>query len=216
MDACSEPNQLSEAAKRFLVSMTITYEMWHDGTGYDLQALKQVTNHELAEIERALIDHRPRDWRDIEALGEIDSPQAKQEIQAALKSSDVQVRQHAQECIGVALPREDRERLIIQSLDGDNLLDGLGAALDEVAEFHPPRVVEALFRGALRRPGEAAVNFAAMLFFLHGKATEPFDMKQRPFFLRFNTEIRHKRVEVFCEMCEQLGVDPAQYLRSGG
>jgi hypothetical protein len=28
--------KLGEAANRFLASMNITYEMWHDGEGYDL------------------------------------------------------------------------------------------------------------------------------------------------------------------------------------
>jgi hypothetical protein len=38
-----------------------------------------------------------------------------------------------------------------------------------------------------KREGDVAVLFAAMLFYLYGKAKELFDMKQRPFFLLFNT-----------------------------
>jgi hypothetical protein len=84
---------------------------------------------------------------------------------------------------------------------------------DEAEEFHPPGVVETLFRGALNRDGEAAVHFAALLFFLHGKADEPFDWNHRPFFLRFNTDDRKERIAVFRELCEIVGVDPKQYLR---
>jgi len=64
----SNPKPLSEAANRFISSMVVTYEMWHDGTGYDLETLKGLSSEELAAVEKILIDHRPRDWRDIEAL----------------------------------------------------------------------------------------------------------------------------------------------------
>ncbi len=33
-----------------------------------------------------------------------------------------------------------------------------------------------------------------MLFYIYGKADEPFDMNQRPFFLRFNTENKTERL----------------------
>jgi len=135
-----DPKPLSESANRFISSMTVTYEMWHDGTGYDLETLKGLSSEEMAAVEKILIDHRPRDWRDIEALATIDSPRAKQEIESALKSADVQVRQQAQRSVDAEPPKPDRARLLIQSPERDDLLGGLGAALDEVAEFHPPEV----------------------------------------------------------------------------
>jgi hypothetical protein len=46
-----------------------------------------------------------------------------------------------------------------------------------------------------------------MLAFLHGKASEPFDWQQRPFFLRFHTEDRREREAVFRELCAKLGID---------
>ena len=45
-----------------------------------------------------------------------------------------------------------------------------------------------------------------------GKAKEPFDWKQRPFFLRFNTEDRKERVEVFRELCQKLEINSEKYL----
>ena len=56
------------------------------------------------------------------------------------------------------------------------------------------------------------MHFAAMLFFLHGKASEPFDMAHRPFFLRFHTEDRRERAAVFRELCERIGVRAEEYL----
>ena len=80
-------------------------------------------------------------------------------------------------------------------------------------DFHPPAVVETLFHQALSGDGEAAVHFAALLFYLHGKAKEPFDWDHRPFFLRFNTSDRNERRAAFKELCETVGVDVAKYMR---
>jgi hypothetical protein len=57
-----------------------------------------------------------------------------------------------------------------------------------------------------------AVHFAALLFFLHGKAPEPFDWGQRPFFLRFQTTERGDRSAVLRELCVAIGFDAGKYL----
>jgi hypothetical protein len=85
--------------------------------------------------------------------------------------------------------------------------------LAEVERYHPEEVKEALIKGSLNRKGEVAVHFAAMLFYLFGKAKEPFDWKKRSFFLRFNTEDRKERVNVFRELCQKLRINPEKYLR---
>ncbi|HEY4328691.1 MAG TPA: hypothetical protein VGN88_03060, partial [Phycisphaerae bacterium] len=91
--------------------------------------------------------------------------------------------------------------------------DGLTEALDEAETFHPPAVMDALFKAALTRDGEAAVHFAALLFFLHGKAKEAFDWDHRPFFLRFNEPDLQLRKAAFKELCQTVGVDSAKYMR---
>jgi hypothetical protein len=204
---------LSDAAKKFISSMEMNYEMWHDGLSYDLDALKAVPQAELAAIETILIDHQPRDWRDIEALAQIDSPRARAEVEAALKSSDPSVRQTAMQYAGEKVDPKEREEVLIKSLRSDSLYGGLSEAIDEAEEFHPPAVIDALFRGALNRDGEAAVHFAALLFYLHGKSKEAFDWDHRPFFLRFNTSEREERKAVFIELCQIVGVDPGKYVR---
>ncbi|MGC4073717.1 MAG: hypothetical protein QM760_14650 [Nibricoccus sp.] len=74
--------------------------------------------------------------------------------------------------------------------------------------FHPPVIMAELFHGALERNGGPGVHFAAMLMFLHGKATSAFDWEQRPFFLRFNATQRDERETVFLELCDKIG-EPA-------
>jgi hypothetical protein len=203
----------SDAARRFIASMQITFDMWHDGTGYDLNALGEVSGSERDAIETHLIQHQPRDWRDIEALAQIDSPRARQAIEAALKSPDAKVRREAMHHAGEKVDPADREKLLLNALNTAGLFDGLSEAIDEAAEFHPPSVIDMLLRGALNRDGEAAVHFAALLFYLHGKSAEPFDWNHRPFFLRFNTSDRAERKMVFCELCQTIGVDVSKYLR---
>jgi hypothetical protein len=199
-------------AARFLDSMTMDYEKWHDGTGYDLDALRDVPQAERNGIESILIEHAPRDWRDIEALAVLDTPKARKAIEVALKHSDPRVRREAMLHAPEKVDTTSREQLLIDALNTRELPGGLGAAIDEVPDFHPQGVIDALFRGLLKREGEVACNFAAMLYFLYGKAAEPFDWDHRPFFLRFNTNDRTEREAVYRELCATLGVDPKKYL----
>jgi hypothetical protein len=77
-----------------------------------------------------------------------------------------------------------------------------------VEEFHPPQVIEALFRRLKTCDGETAPQFAAMLMFLHGKAKSSFEWDLRPFFLKFNTDDRAERKALYDELCEKIGVAP--------
>jgi hypothetical protein len=198
---------------RFLASMVMNYDMWHDGLSYDLDMLDKLARDDLEVAERALISHSPRDWRDIEALARINTPAGRKAVIAGLHSSDPNVRRVARE---YASDREDpaeRERHLIRSLEQDVVFGGLSQAIDEAQDFHPPAVMDALLRGALKRDGEAAVHFAALLFFLHGKAKEPFDWDHRPFVPKFHATDRAEREALFRELCDKIGVDPEPYLR---
>lgn len=200
------------ALGRFESSMVIDYEKWHDGIGYDLEALGQATPVEREIVERILINRSPRDWRDIEALAELDTPRARKALKAAMSDSNPEVRMAV---IGYApglVPAAQRNAALVQSLHEAELFGGLSQALDLVEEFHPPEVIAELFRGVLERKGEVAVHFAAMLLFVHDKTSEPFDMKLRPFFLRFNTDDANERQEAFRELCRMIGVRAEDHL----
>ncbi|MBN1998898.1 hypothetical protein JW935_15165 [candidate division KSB1 bacterium] len=60
----------SKAYQRFLDSMKIGFDQWHDGTGYDLETLGRLGPEERASIEELLIGNLKQagDWRDVEAL----------------------------------------------------------------------------------------------------------------------------------------------------
>jgi hypothetical protein len=198
--------------QRFEKSMILNFEKWPDGIGYDLDALKMASPQERKAIEQMLINHNPRDWRDIEALAKLNTDAAREAIKEALKSSDPTVRvavdRYAPDLVG----DKERSKSIVDALQNAELFGGLSQVLDEVETYHPQEVKDALIGGLLKRKGDVAVLFAAMLFYIYGKAEEPFDMEQRPFFLRFNTEDKRERLQVFEELSLKLGITPKKYL----
>ncbi|HEY1755142.1 MAG TPA: hypothetical protein VGG72_07070 [Bryobacteraceae bacterium] len=199
-------------------SMAMNYEKWHDGVGYDIAALKEAAGEERGAIETLLLDQGAqgvKDWRDVEALAALGTPRANELLKTAVDNPDPEIRLAVARFAPHLVPDAKRIASLVRALETAVLFGGLGKALDEAAAIHPQPVVDALLRGALNRDGETAVNFAAMLMFVHGKANAPFDWDQRPFFLRFNTEDRDERTAVFLELCQKIEVDPSGYLRAG-
>jgi hypothetical protein len=199
--------------RRFEKSRIINYEKWHDGVGYDLDALREMSLAERQIIETKLIQEGLYGWRDVEALAELNSPRAQQALRAAMNHSKAEVRLAITRYAPELISRAQRTTTLVRSLHAAEFFGGLSEALDQVEEFHPPEVITALFEGTLHREGEVAVHFAAMLMFLHGKADEPFDMDQRPFFLRFNTSDRSEREAAFRELCAKIKIDSTPFLR---
>jgi len=198
--------------ERFAESMRPDRERWHDGVGHDLQALAEAGPDQRRLIEERLLARQPRTWHDIEALAALDTPRARAAILAALDDPDAQVRAAVTRFAAQLVPHQDLVAALVRGLETAEIYGGLTQVLDQVEEFHPPPVVDALFRGALRREGEVAVHFAAMLMFVHGRATEAFDWDQRPFYLTFHTEDRAEREAAFRELCRRVGVPADPYL----
>jgi hypothetical protein len=207
----SKPSSVSPL-RRFEKSMEIDYEKWHDGIGYDLDAIKLASQTERKAIEQLLVYHSPRDWRDIEALAKIDSESAREAIKNATKDPNPAVRVAVTRFAPNLVTDSERSQSVIDALEHAEIYSGLSQVIDDIEVYHPAKVKEALIKGLLSREGEVATIFAAMLFYLYGKVQEPFDWKQRPFFLRFNTENRQERVQAFQELCRQLNINPQKYL----
>jgi hypothetical protein len=204
----SDPNT---ALGRFERSMVMDYEKWHDGIGYDLDLLKGATPEERGEIEALLIQHGVSDWRDVEALAALGTPKANLALGEAKLHADSKIRLAVADYAPNLVSEEERTRTLVSMLRNTSLNSDLSKAIDAAADFHPPEVVAALLRGVQAGSGDAVVHFAALLMFIHGKADSPFDWEQRPFFLRFNTESRTERHAAFLELCQKIGVDPANY-----
>jgi len=198
--------------QRFIKSVTIDYEKWHDGMSYDLEAIKQASPNESGKIEQILVDHIPKDWRDIEALAQIDTPNAQKAIKKAIRDPNPKVQIAVARFAPKLISDRQKTQSLVRILQNEKIFDGLSQALDEVEEYHPEEITEELIKGLLSREGEVAVLFAAMLFYIYGKAKEPFDMNQRPFFLTFNTKNKIERLSAFLELCKQLKINPEKYI----
>jgi len=191
--------------------MAINAEMWRDGKGFDLAALKQVTPAERDSLIKTLADRLKTsgDWREIEALAAIGTPEAIDVIRAASTSGTSETRLHAAKQLAEIEGPENLETQIIEALRNTSLFGGLSKALD-LAEQHPSaRIRETLIDLSLNgKNDEQRINCAALALYLGGKADEAFDWNHRPFFLRFGENDRNLRIEAYKELCSRLGVTP--------
>lgn len=198
--------------ERFVRSMVIDYEKWHDGIGYDLEAIQEAPEDERLRIEAELLRRSPSDWNDVEALAALDTPKARARLQQVIKSGDAKARAavlyHAPELIDEAT----RTTMLVEGLNRSTFYQGLTQTLDLVAVFHPPAIVDALLRGAMHRPGDIAANFASMLLYIYGLQKSEHDWDLRPFWLRFNTAVESEREAVFRELCAKIERDPVPFL----
>jgi len=209
----------SAAYERFMASTNIGYDEWHDGIGYDLEALAQLEGEERAEVERWLVARANDDWRDVEALAALGSTTAKGAVRETLRTGKVEQRlAAAREVAGSGDANDadgaDVEAAIVAGLDAGDLLQGLMHALDLAAEHPTPAVIDALFRCALRGSSVARVHAAALVAFLHKRAKEPFDWSRRPFWLEFGVEDPARVERAFRKLATECGVDPERYLQT--
>lgn len=201
----------ADPVQRFRAGMEIDYEKWHDGVGYDLDALEGMTPEQLRQVERILLDRGVSDWRDLEALDRLKTPAAIAAIAAILEartSPDEELRLAAHD-YGPKPLRKSREDAILQGLESEDLYKGLSKALDLAFEHPTPRVREALFRHVRDRRGSACHGSAAVLYALHGKMESPDDWDYRPLFLRLAGDDDTERRAAFREFCATLGLDRA-------
>jgi hypothetical protein len=204
---------VSDLVARFKASMSIDYEKWHDGIGYDIDAVKAATPAERTQIEAIMLAHTVQDWRDLEALEAIGTSTAIAAIRATLKSSNPELRLRAARALAHESGGEaTRDAAIVHAIDRADVFSGLSEALDAAAEHPSQAVKDALFRATLNGTSVTAVHTAALLLYLYGKAKAPFDHAQRSFFLKFSTETKQSRLAPFNELCDRVGVDAGQYL----
>lgn len=202
----------SAAHDRFIASMSIGFDEWHDGIGYDLEALDQMEPAELKAVEALLIARKDEDWREIEALAHIGSREALAALAQAARGPNREVRLRAAEKLAAAGQQHNLEDQIVEGLlHADLVIGGLAKAEWLAAEHPSPAVTRALLQGALCSSDGRAVRFVALLYYHAGLAPEPFDFSQRPYFLEFRTDDPAERRRLFESLCERLGVDASRF-----
>jgi hypothetical protein len=123
-----------------------------------------------------LIKHSPRDWQDIQALAQIDTRSARETIKNSINDPNPAVRVAVTRYSPKLVTKSERSRSIIEALQHTKIFGGLSQILDDIEKYHPAEVKEELIKGLLSREGDVAVLSAAMLFYLYGKAKEPFEI----------------------------------------
>lgn len=190
---------------RFVKSMQIDYEKWREGIGYDLEAIAEANDEDRAQIVQMLIRQGLEGWRDVQALAAIGSEQAKEALREAMRVGTGEVRMAVLDYAPELADDAERTKLIVRALETGEFYADLTRALDWAAEFHPPEVEDALWRGIRDREGGIACHFAALLMYIHGQAKSRFDWDHRPFFLKFNTDSPTERASMLEELKRRLG-----------
>lgn len=214
MDAIREaanrtpPPTAGGAFTRFQRSRRIDYGRWREGIGYDLDALAEVTATERAAIMASLIP--PSDWRDVEALVAIGSPEALEALRQAAEHAPTSIRLAILERAPALVPEALRLDMLLRALASADIMNGLSAALDEMEVFHPPAIIAALFAALMEREGDIAYHCAATLAVIHGLIESRLDWSMRPLFLRFNTDDLDQRKAAWHALRQQLGLPPAE------
>lgn len=202
------PAAPSEACRTFLASMNVSYEQWHDGIGYDLDALAKVTEDERRYVADMLLQRvrgREAEWRDIDALDALNLPEARPVLERALQTAKPETRLHIARLLakqGVAVPID---RIIADILRRGSYQDGLSLAIDLVPAHATPFLRNVLLDCARDGYPDVRVHAAALCLYLAKQADEPFDLKHRPFFLNFGEEDAVIRNRAFEELCRRIG-----------
>ena len=201
---------MTKEYQRFLDSMNIDYSKWHDGVGYDLDALRKLSPDEQTKVENIVIERGVNDWRDIDALAEIGSEKALSALKNALQSETYEVRIRAVERLsekGIISEREI-ETILVETLPLVDILNGQTFTLLLAEEYPTPAVKRVLLWCTLHGNEDIRVHAAALIYFLYGIAASSFDWDHRPFYLRFNDENMSNRKLAYDELCKEIQVDP--------
>ena len=201
---------MSEEYQRFLDSMKLDYAKWHDGVGYDLDALRKLSPEEQNKVENILIERGVKDWRDIDALAGIGSESALSALKNALQSDRYEVRIRSIERLsekGIISEREI-ETILVETIPLVDILNGQTFTLLLAEKYPTPAVKRILLWCTLHGNEDIRVHAAALIHFLYGIATSSFDWDYRPFYLRFNDENISNRKLAYEELCMEIQVEP--------
>lgn len=188
--------------------MVIDYDKWHDGEGYDLAALDEMTDDERASVAKVL--KSGRDWRDVEALAHLHPPSI-EDLRRIMADESAQLVARLRS--GEELERlghsVDFVPLVLTMLDA---ADGDMSVMSRVFDFlewrkdsptaNDPRVKQKVLDLLRTNRSDQAVNWAAMAFVLHGLCDSQYDWEHRPFWLRLSDRADHD--VAFAELMERI------------
>ncbi len=193
---------------RFVHSTMLTMDQVRDGEGYDLDALKGLSNPEAACILDLLnerLENSGANVRDVDALAALEIPPSRMAIKRLTGHWSAEIRLRAARYLAERGDPAAAETEIVRLLrDGDT---DIGAdALITMAERHPTEAVRtALLQCAVDGADHLRVHAAALALFLAGGAAEAFDWSHRPRFLEFGEPDRAVRVAAMKRLERLMG-----------
>jgi hypothetical protein len=205
----------SAAYARFVDSLPMNFDRWHDGIGIDLDAVGELSDLEV-QAAYTLLRGRPQTPREIEALARLATrgPPALPDLSAELERTAADAYQSADDRLAALsalndlghAPDFDR-RLAAQIRRLRKVEGGLTRAL-LLAESHPSETVKQALLWATWNQTECAPHCAALICYLTGVTGEPFDFARRDLFLRFDVQTSYfDRKAAFDELCGLVGME---------
>lgn len=181
----------SPAYKRFKRSTNIDYEAWREGAPYDISALAEVSAEEREALSTEICAKHKLDWRDVEALRALATPQSLERLaKAAREQADGGGGEAFLDEVAAGWTPEIEARFI-EKLE---LVQSMSGALDRlyaIAEEHQtPAVMTQLLRNA-RIHSDPTVRYSMAGFLLeltgHIDTRSTFDPAIRPNLLNLNS-----------------------------
>lgn len=203
-------SQPTDALEKFLGSMKIGYMEWHDGVGYDLKALRELSPEALKQLESLLIARKDRDWRDADALAALNTPATIEALKECVNGPNIEVKLHAVRHLKEMNIVDRVEEVVLDTLPTSNLLKGFTRVLALAKDYPTERIKETLLWCSLNGNTDIRVHCAAMVLYLYGKAASEFDKDQKIIY-QFRTQDKAQRLEAFSELCQIIGVEPNRF-----
>ena len=201
-----------KAYDRFMESMKIDFYKWHDGIGYDLDALNELDNRELQEIESLLISRKDSDWRDVEGLAALNTPFSIQALRDTLSSPNRECRLMAARFLKDMNIEDHIEEVVVRTLPETTIGDGMSYALMLAKLYPTENIRREVLRCALIGKDDIRVHCAAMALFLYGVSKSEFDTDFKVIY-EFHEKDMEARGRIFERLCAMVGVNPAGLLK---
>jgi hypothetical protein len=167
----------STAWSRFVASLEMDRDAWRDGTGYDLDALREMNEIERGAIREMIATrlskhHRSADWRDLEAARELGLTEA---IAGRVDDPDPQTRLRAKEALGDA---DDVVEELCATIANSGDAHAVSKALDRVSSYPTDAVRDAVI-ARVRKVDSQFIYAAMVMLEVFGGVEDAF--AERPF-----------------------------------
>lgn len=197
--------------ERFYASMNIGFYEWHEGIGYNLDVLKELSSDEIKTVEQLLISRKDKDWRDVEALAALRTEAAIQALRDCLESPNLECRLFAVRYLKELGIEDHVEDVVMRTLPETRIGEGMTYALHLARDYPTDGIRNTVLRCALFGNDSIRVHCAALTLLLFGKARTEVKSYQSIVY-EFNNKDLDARMNSFKHLCRIIDVMPEDVL----